>query len=74
MSRDSADRTTGRDPRREGLVHVNGVELYYRVAGSGAPLVVLHGGPGLSLDYQAADLERLRELAGAVRSFSLDAG
>lgn len=35
----------------EGLKPVNGTELYCKVIGEGEPLVVLHGGPGLSHDY-----------------------
>jgi proline iminopeptidase len=44
-------------PVREGYLDAGGVRLFYRVAGA-APdtLVVLHGGPGFTLDYLADDL------------------
>ncbi|MFN7120051.1 MAG: alpha/beta fold hydrolase [Saprospiraceae bacterium] len=35
----------------EGLKSVNGTALYCKVIGKGEPLLVLHGGPGLSHDY-----------------------
>lgn len=35
----------------EGFVDANGVLLYYRMVGSGNPLVILHGGPGASHEY-----------------------
>jgi proline iminopeptidase len=38
-------------PIQEGLVDARGVLLYYMMVGRGAPLVVLHGGPGASHDY-----------------------
>lgn len=46
---------------REGYIDAGaGVQLFYRVAGTGGEtLVVLHGGPGFSMDYLAADLEPL---------------
>ena len=42
---------TGRNvyPIKEGFVDVNGLFLYYTELGEGQPLIVLHGGPGLSL-------------------------
>lgn len=48
---------------REGFVPSrDGVELYYRIAGSGGDtLVVVHGGPGLDQGYLAPDLEYLGE-------------
>jgi proline iminopeptidase len=48
-------------PAREGYVDAGeGVRLFYRIAGSGGdPIVVLHGGPGFSMGYLAADLEPL---------------
>ena len=36
---------------QEGFVDANGVMLYYKSLGQGAPLVILHGGPGASHDY-----------------------
>jgi len=38
-------------PIQEGLVDAHGVLLYYMTVGRGAPLVVVHGGPGASHDY-----------------------
>src|SRR5206468_11738313 len=38
-------------PVQEGFVDANGVFIYYESIGRGAPLVVLHGGPGASHDY-----------------------
>jgi proline iminopeptidase len=35
----------------QGFVDGNGVLLYYEIFGEGAPLVVVHGGPGASHDY-----------------------
>lgn len=45
----------------EGLKPVNGTELYCKVIGKGEPLVVLHGGPGLSHDYFLPHLLPLAE-------------
>ncbi len=38
-------------PIDEGLVDANGVLIYYMSVGRGAPLLILHGGPGASHDY-----------------------
>ena len=48
-------------PVREGhLAGADGVDLYYRVVGTGPDtVVVLHGGPGLSMSYLQADLAPL---------------
>jgi proline iminopeptidase len=35
----------------EGFVDVGGVFIYYKALGAGAPLVILHGGPGASHEY-----------------------
>ena len=35
----------------EGYVVANGVLIYFKSFGNGAPLVILHGGPGASHDY-----------------------
>lgn len=42
---------TGQEVVFEGLKSVNGTALYCKVIGKGEPLVILHGGPGLSHDY-----------------------
>lgn len=44
-----------------GILQVNETELYVRVKGAGEPLVVLHGGPGLSHDYFLPHLEPLSD-------------
>jgi proline iminopeptidase len=43
---------------KEGYIDAgNGVKLYYRLVGSGSePVVLIHGGPGLTSDYLADDL------------------
>jgi proline iminopeptidase len=38
-------------PMQEGFVDANGVLIYYKDIGRGAPLVILHGGPGGTHDY-----------------------
>jgi proline iminopeptidase len=35
----------------EGFVDANGVLIYYKIVGRGAPLMIVHGGPGASHDY-----------------------
>ena len=43
----------------EGYVDANGVMIYYEAFGQGAPLVIVHGGPGASHDYFLPYLTRL---------------
>ena len=38
-------------PVQEGFVDANGVMIYYKMLGRGAPLLIVHGGPGASHDY-----------------------
>jgi proline iminopeptidase len=38
-------------PIEEGFVDANGVLIYYQAIGRGAPLLIVHGGPGASHDY-----------------------
>src|SRR5215469_15422398 len=38
-------------PTKEGFVDAHGVLIYYMIVGRGAPLLVVHGGPGASHDY-----------------------
>lgn len=38
-------------PIQEGYVDANGVLIYYQTIGHGAPLMIMHGGPGASHDY-----------------------
>ena len=46
---------------RTGLQAVNGTSLYYEIIGEGAPLFVLHGGPGNSHSYFLPYLEALSD-------------
>lgn len=43
-----------------GYKMVNGAQIYYKIMGSGDPVVVIHGGPGLDHSYL---LPQMRELA-----------
>ncbi len=48
----SADNSNANRYRVEdGVRTVNGVELYYKAVGSGEPILVIHGGPGLEHSY-----------------------
>jgi proline iminopeptidase len=38
-------------PLQEGFVDARGVLIYYQTLGQGAPLMIVHGGPGASHDY-----------------------
>ena len=38
-------------PVQEGFVDAKGVMIYYKIIGKGAPLMIVHGGPGASHDY-----------------------
>jgi proline iminopeptidase len=38
-------------PVQEGFIDANGVMIYYETLGRGAPLMIVHGGPGASHDY-----------------------
>ena len=38
-------------PMQEGFVDAHGVMIYYTTVGRGAPLLIVHGGPGASHDY-----------------------
>ncbi len=45
----------------EGTKKVNGAELYYKIMGSGEPIVILHGGPGLEHTYFLPQMGELAE-------------
>ena len=45
----------------EGLKELNGTELYVKKMGSGDPVIVIHGGPGLNFGYFLPQLEPLAE-------------
>ncbi|HET7584958.1 MAG TPA: alpha/beta hydrolase [Gemmatimonadaceae bacterium] len=49
-----------RTPDSKGYAHLNGVELYYEIHGSGPPLVMLHGGVTPSEMYGAPLTEMAR--------------
>src|SRR5207245_1075749 len=38
-------------PLTEGFIDAHGVMIYYKTLGRGAPLLIVHGGPGASHDY-----------------------
>lgn len=42
---------------QEGALVVDGAQLQYLVAGSGAPIIILHGGPGIGVGYLLAELD-----------------
>ena len=46
---------------KEGFVSVKEGRLFYRASGRGVPLIVLHGGPGLSQEYLLPQLYKLAE-------------
>lgn len=46
---------------KEGFVSVEDGRLFYRAAGQGLPVIVVHGGPGLSQDYLLPQLYQLAE-------------
>lgn len=45
----------------ENYVSVENAQLFYRTKGQGKPLIVLHGGPGLTQDYLLPQLYKLAE-------------
>ena len=42
---------TAVDPSIDGSFENDGIRLYYRTQGTGAPIVLLSGGPGITVDY-----------------------
>jgi proline iminopeptidase len=46
-------------PDSTSYVEVNGARLFVRTVGAGPPLVIVHGGPGMSHDYLAPQLVAL---------------
>lgn len=46
-------------PSEEVFVKTDNANLYCRVLGKGDPLIILHGGPGLSMDYLLPSLDEL---------------
>ena len=45
--------------KRQGFVTINGGSLYYQKFGSGIPIIVVHGGPGLDQGYLQPQLLQL---------------
>lgn len=46
---------------KEGFIKANNAELFYRIFGQGEPIIVIHGGPGLSQDYLLPEMAKLAE-------------
>ena len=46
---------------KESFIECDGAKLYTRTFGKGKPLLVIHGGPGLSQDYLLPQLNQLAE-------------
>ena len=46
-------------PTTEGLIKVNGTDLFYKTIGEGEPMIVVHGGPGLDHSYLLPQMEIL---------------
>lgn len=43
----------------EKTIEINGVQHYFRIKGSGEPMLILHGGPGLSHNYMLPYFDEL---------------
>lgn len=41
----------GGGTNKSGFIRINDTDIYYKTIGEGEPILVLHGGPGLSMDY-----------------------
>lgn len=48
-------------PAENGIKQVNGAGLYYTTFGTGEPLLILHGGPGLDHTYLLPQMSKLAE-------------
>ena len=46
---------------KEGFVQTKDAKLFYRTLGRGQPLIVVHGGPGLTQDYLLPQMYKLAE-------------
>lgn len=46
---------------KEGLIDIKGADIYYKSMGKGAPLLLVHGGPGLDHSYLLPQMEILTE-------------
>ncbi|WP_373495663.1 alpha/beta fold hydrolase [Aquiflexum sp.] len=45
--------------KTENFIDINGVKIFTKLVGSGTPLLIIHGGPGLSHDYLEPQLIEL---------------
>jgi proline iminopeptidase len=45
--------------KTENFIEINGINIFIKIVGSGIPLLILHGGPGLSHDYMESQLIEL---------------
>jgi len=52
--------------RAEGMLSLEGARLYYEVVGTGDPVIVVHGGPGLDHAYLQPGLDALGALSTIV--------
>ncbi|MFQ5535934.1 MAG: alpha/beta fold hydrolase [Gemmatimonadota bacterium] len=50
-------------PVRQGLVSLEGARIFYEVVGTGDPVLVVHGGPGLDHNYLRPGLDALAGVA-----------
>lgn len=50
---------TSPPPVRAGTIDVGAAEIYYQTIGTGPPIIVVHGGPGLDHSYLRSGLEPL---------------
>ena len=55
----NAGRTARELKVEEGKRWINGTELYYKIVGTGTPIVILHGGPGLDHTYLLPQMLKL---------------
>lgn len=46
---------------KDGFIQIENAEIFYRAIGKGKPLIVLHGGPGLTQNYLLPQLYKLAE-------------
>lgn len=46
-------------PTRQGLITLDSAQLFYEVVGTGDPIIVIHGGPGLDHNYLRPGLDVL---------------
>lgn len=44
-----------------GYLNINNAEIFYKIMGSGEPILIIHGGPGLDHSYLLPHMEQLRD-------------